>query len=126
MRIQYRQVADAIIFDLDGRIVAGEEAALLRDSIRGVLDRGEKKIMLNLAEVPYIDSAGIGELVRAYVAIDRERGWLKLMNPTRKVREVLEMVKLDTVFQIFSTEVEALVTVTVPQDHCRNLVARAS
>jgi anti-sigma B factor antagonist len=126
MRIQYRQVADAIIFDLDGRIVAGEEAALLRDSIRGVLDRGEKKIMLNLAEVPYIDSAGIGELVRAYVAIDRERGRLKLMNPTRKVREVLEMVKLDTVFQIFSTEVEALVTVTVPQDHCRNLVARAS
>ena len=126
MRFQYRQVADLIIIDLNGRIVAGEETALLRDSIRGVLDRGDKKIFLNLAEVPYIDSAGIGELVRAYVAIERERGWLKLIKPTRKVREVLEIVKLDTVFQIFSTEAEALTTLTVPQDHSRNLEARAS
>lgn len=126
MRVQYRQVADAIIIDLNGRIVAGEEAALLRDSIRGLLDRGEKKIMLNLAEVPYIDSAGIGELVRAYVAIERERGWLKLMSPGRKVLEVLEIVKLDTIFQIYSSEAEALATVTLPQDHSRNLVARAS
>ncbi len=126
MRVQYRQVADAIIIDLNGRIVAGEEAALLRDSIRGLLDRGEKKIMLNLAEVPYIDSAGIGELVRAYVAIERERGWLKLMSPGRKVLEVLEIVKLDTIFQIYSSEAEALATVTLPKDHSRNLVARAS
>ncbi len=125
MKVQYRQVADVIIIDLSGRIVAGEEAALLRDSIRGLLERGEKKIFLNLAEVPYIDSAGIGELVRAYVAMERERGCLKLLHPTRKVREVLEIVRLTTVFEIFSSEAEALATETVPQNCPRSLLARA-
>jgi anti-sigma B factor antagonist len=124
MRITNRQIADVTILDVSGRVVAGE-AVLLRESIRDLITGGEKNIVLNLAEVPYIDSAGIGELVSALVAVRRESGCLALMNLTRRVHEVLEIVKLLTVFQIFRNEAEALAEFAVPQDYPRELTAQA-
>jgi anti-sigma B factor antagonist len=124
MKISNRQIADVTILDVSGRVVAGE-AALLRDSIRNLIARGEKNIVLNLAEVPYIDSAGIGELVSALVAVRRQSGCLGLLNLSRRVRDVLEIVKLLTVFQVFANEAEALATFAVPQSYTRELAARA-
>jgi anti-sigma B factor antagonist len=125
MKISNRQIADVTILDVSGRVVAGE-AALLRESIRNLIARGEKNIVLNLAEVPYIDSAGIGELVSALVAVRRQSsGCLGLLNLSRRVRDVLEIVKLLTVFQVFASEAEALATFTVPQSYARELAARA-
>jgi anti-sigma B factor antagonist len=124
MKISNRQIADVTILDVSGRVVAGE-AALLRDSVRGLIACGEKNIVLNLAEVPYIDSAGIGELVSALVAVRRESGCLGLLSLTRRVRDVLEIVKLLTVFQVFASEGEALGAFSVPQNYARELSARA-
>ena len=113
MKISSRQIEDVTILDLSGRVVAGE-AAMLRESIRDLLAGGKKDIVLNLAESPYIDSAGIGELVSALVAVRRESGSLALMNLSRRVHDVLGIVKLLTVFQIFRSEAEALANFAVP------------
>jgi anti-sigma B factor antagonist len=125
MKISDRQIGGVTILDISGRVVAGE-AQLLRDSVRRLIARGERHIILNLAEAPYIDSAGIGELVSALVAVRRESGCLALLNPTRKVRDVLGIVKLLTVFQIFGSEAEALARFTMPHSHSQDLIARAS
>ena len=114
MKISSRQIGDVTILDVSGRVVAGE-AAMLRESIRDLLAGGEKDIVLNLAEAPYIDSAGIGELVSALVAVPRrESGSLALMNLSRRVHDVLGIVKLLTVFQIFGSESEALANFAMP------------
>lgn len=110
MKMDVRKVGPVTVVDVSGRIVAGEDAALLRDSIDHLIARGENNIVLNLAEVPYIDSAGIGELVSSFVAVRRQSGSMKLLNPTRRVREILDIVKLLTAFQIFNNEAEALAT----------------
>ena len=124
MKISKRQIADVTILDVSGRVVAGE-VSLLRDSIRNVIAGGEKNIVLNLAEAPYMDSAGIGELVSALVAVRRQSGCLALLNLTRRVCHVLQIVKLLTVFQVFDNEAEALAAFAVPQDYPRELRARA-
>jgi anti-sigma B factor antagonist len=124
MKISNRQIADVTILDVSGRVVAGE-AAQLRESIRNLIARGEMNIVLNLAEVPYIDSAGIGELVSALVAVRRQSGCLGLLGLTRRVRDILEIVKLLPVFQVFANEAEALAAFTVPQSYARELAARA-
>jgi anti-sigma B factor antagonist len=124
MKISNRQTADVTILDVSGRVVAGE-AALLRDSIRNLIAGGETHIVLNLAQVPYIDSAGIGELVSALVAVRRQSGCLGLLSLTRRVRDILGIVKLLTVFQVFDNEAEALASFAVPQDYPRELRARA-
>lgn len=126
MQIHNRKIEDVTIVDLCGRIVAGEDSALLRDSVRMLISRGEKNIVLNMEAVPYIDSAGIGELVSALVAIRREGGCLKLLNLTRRVYEVLEIVRLVTVFQIFHSEAKALSTFPVAHDYPPERSARAS
>jgi anti-sigma B factor antagonist len=124
MKISNRQTANVTILDVSGRVVAGE-ADLLRESVRNLIAGGETHIVLNLAEVPYIDSAGIGELVSALVAVRRQSGCLGLLNLTRRVRNVLGIVKLLTVFKVFDNEAEALASFTVPQDRPRELRARA-
>jgi anti-sigma B factor antagonist len=123
MKIVNRQIADTTILDVSGRVVAGE-AALLRESMRDLIARGKKNIVLNLAEVPYIDSAGIGELVSALVAVRREFGSMELLNLTRRVRDALAIVKLLTVFPVFDNEAEALGRFTMPH-HSRELRAHA-
>ncbi len=125
MKVNERQIAGVVVVDISGRIVLGEETALLRNTIRDLLAREHKKIVLNLSEVPYIDSSGIGELVSAFVAIRREGGDVKLLNLTKRVHGVLEVVKLGTVFEIFDNEAKALEAFKRPESQARDLKAQA-
>jgi anti-sigma B factor antagonist len=103
-----RQVDGITILDLSGRITLGEGSVVLRDTIREVLGRGEKKILLNLGDVTYIDSSGIGELVSAFTAVRKEGGELKLLNLTKKVHDLLQITKLYTVFDVKDDEAQAV------------------
>ena len=99
-----RQVDGITILDLSGRITLGEGSVVLRDTIREVLGKGQKRILLNLGDVTYIDSSGIGELVSAFTAVRKEGGELKLLNLTKKVHDLLQITKLYTVFDITDDE----------------------
>src|SRR3954468_19995282 len=103
-----RQVDGITIFDLSGRITLGEGSVVLRDTIREALGKGEKKILLNLGDVTYIDSSGIGELVSAFTAVRKESGELKLLNLTKKVHDLLQITKLYTVFDVKDDEAAAV------------------
>ena len=103
-----RQVDGITVMDLSGRITLGEGSVILRDRIRELLGQGEKKILLNLGDVTYIDSSGIGELVSAFTAVRKEGGELKLLNLTKKVHDLLQITKLYTVFDIYDDEALAV------------------
>src|SRR5438445_12706229 len=103
-----RQVDGITVLDLSGRITLGEGSVVLRDTIREVLGKGEKKILLNLGDVTYIDSSGIGELVSAFTAVRKEGGDLKLLNLTKKVHDLLQITKLYTVFDVKDDEAAAV------------------
>ena len=107
-----RQVDGITILDLSGRITLGEGSVVLRDTIREVLGKGEKKILLNLGDVTYIDSSGIGELVSAFTAVRKEGGELKLLNLTKKVHDLLQITKLYTVFDVKDDEANAISSFT--------------
>jgi len=92
------------VVDLSGRIILGDGSALLRKTVRGLLDEQRRKILLNLADVDYIDSSGIGELVSGFTAVKNQGGDLKLLQLTKKVRDLLQITKLYTVFEVFSDE----------------------
>jgi anti-sigma B factor antagonist len=96
------------ILDLSGRITLGEGSVVLRDQIRELLAKDQKNILLNLADVTYIDSSGIGELVSAYTAVRNKGGELKLLNLTKKVHDLLQITKLYTVFDIKDDEAAAV------------------
>ena len=108
MKITTRQISGVTILDISGRIILGGETALLRSTIRDLIGKGQKNLLLNLGEVPFIDSSGIGELVAAFTAARREDGHVKLLNLTRKVHDVLQIVKLETVFELFDDEATAI------------------
>jgi anti-sigma B factor antagonist len=108
MKITERQVKDVTILDLEGKILIGEGDDALREAVTRVVDSGKSKILLNLAEVPYVDSAGLGEIVRCYTTVSRKNGRLKLLNLTKKIRDLLSITKLLTVFETFETEDEAV------------------
>ena len=108
MKVTSRQVDGVTIVDLSGRITLGEGSAVLRDTVHELLRKGQKKILLNLAEVSYIDSSGIGELVSAYTSIRNQAGDLKLLNLTKKVHDLLQITKLYTVFDIQENEAAAV------------------
>jgi anti-sigma B factor antagonist len=108
MKVSSRQVNGVTIVDLSGRITLGEGSTVLRDTIRDLLSKGQKKILLNLAEVSYIDSSGIGELVAAYTSLRNQAGDLKLLNLTTKVHDLLQITKLYTVFDIRDDEAAAI------------------
>ena len=100
MKISSRQVDGVTIVDCSGRITLGEGSVMLRDSVREMLAKGQKKIVLNLADVNYIDSSGIGELVSAFTTAKNQGGELKLLNLTKKVHDLLQITKLYTVFDV--------------------------
>jgi anti-sigma B factor antagonist len=108
MKVSSRQVNGVTIVDLSGRITLGEGSTVLRDTVRDLLSKGQKQILLNLAEVSYIDSSGIGELVSAYTSIRNQSGDLKLLNLTKKVHDLLQITKLYTVFDIKDDEAAAV------------------
>ena len=108
MQITQRAAGDVTILDLDGRLVAGDGAELLRDKVASVVFQGERKLLLNLAGVPYMDSGGLGELVRCSLIAQREKGSVKLVNLTSRITDLLTITKLLTVFDTFDTEAAAL------------------
>jgi anti-sigma B factor antagonist len=108
MKATNRQVDGVAVVDMSGRITLGEGSVILRDTIRDLIGKGSKKILLNLGDVTYIDSSGIGELVSAFTAVRREGGELKLLNLTKKVHDLLQITKLYTVFDIKDDEATAI------------------
>ena len=99
-----RAVGDVRILNWSGKITLGEGTTKVRNTVREIVEGGGKKIVINLADVSYIDSAGVGALISAYIAVNNTGGQLRLMNLTKKVRELLAITKLLTVFDVFDTE----------------------
>jgi anti-sigma B factor antagonist len=108
MKASTRQVNGVTVVDMSGRITLGEGSVILRDTIRDLLGKGQKKILLNLGDVTYIDSSGIGELVSAFTSVRNQGGELKLLNLTKKVHDLLQITKLYTVFDIKDDETAAV------------------
>jgi anti-sigma B factor antagonist len=108
MDIVERTVSDVTILDLKGKMTLGEGDELLKDKINSLLAAGKKKLLLNLEGVPYIDSAGLGEVVRTYTTVSRQGGSLKLLNLTKRIEDLLSITKLLTVFDTFDSEAEAV------------------
>jgi len=108
MKIHTRTVGDAHILDINGKIILGQGTMVVRSTIKDLLHNGVKKIVLNLAEVNYIDSSGVGELVSSFTAVAKEGGQLTLLNLTTRVREILTITRLLTVFQVFDNEQAAV------------------
>jgi anti-sigma B factor antagonist len=108
MKIETRTVGDVYVLDCSGKITLGEGTMAVRNTVREVLKNGGKKIILNLADVNYIDSSGIGELVSSFTTVTNQGGKLKLLNLTKKIQELLAITKLLTVFQVYDSEQAAV------------------
>ena len=108
MQIEERVVGGVTILDLSGKMTLGEGDELLREKIASLVNAGQKNLLLNLDGVPYIDSAGLGEMVRSYTTVSRQGGKLKLLNLTKRIEDLLSITKLLTVFDTFDSEAEAI------------------
>jgi anti-sigma B factor antagonist len=108
MKAIVRQIDSVTIVDVSGRITLGEGCTQLRELIRGQLSKGNKNVLLNLGDVSYIDSSGIGELVSSYTAVSNQGGSLKLLNLTKKVQDLLQITKLYTIFDVHDDEAKAI------------------
>ena len=108
MKSSTRQVDGVTIVDLSGRITLGEGSVVLRDLVRDLLTKGSKRILLNLGDVTYIDSSGIGELVSGFTTVSNQGGQLKLLSLTKKVHDLLQITKLYTVFDVHDDEAKAI------------------
>jgi anti-sigma B factor antagonist len=126
LKVMQRQADGITILDLNGRIVLGKETALMRDTILDLIGRGKRGIVLNLGNVPYVDSSGISEMLSATQAIRREGGDLKLLNLTSRVRDMVEVVRLGTVFELFDDENAAIKSFTREQRQEPGPLTRAS
>ncbi|MCJ7502003.1 MAG: STAS domain-containing protein [Acidobacteriia bacterium] len=110
MKATLRQVDSIIVIDMSGRITLGEGCTQLRELVREQLGKGKKELLLNLADITYIDSSGIGELVSAFTTVSNQGGQLKLLNLTKKVHDLLQITKLYTVFDVHDDEAKAIGT----------------
>ena len=108
LNIRERQAGDVTVLDLEGKVTIGEGNVTLRSAVRRLVEAGKKKVLLNLSGVSYMDSSGIGELVSSHTTITREQGQLKLLGLTAKIRDLLAITKLLTVFDAYENESEAL------------------
>jgi anti-anti-sigma factor len=108
VKLTNRQVGDVTVIDVAGRITLGEGSSTLRDALRELVKKDHKKILLNLRDVTYIDSSGIGELVSAYTTITNQGGHLKLLGLTHRVKDLLQITKLYTVFDVHEDEAHAV------------------
>ena len=108
VKLTTRQVGDVVVVDAVGRITLGEGASMFRDKIRDLASNGHKKLLLNLAEISYIDSSGIGELVSGFTTVTNLGGAVKLLNLTKRVKDLLQITKLYTVFEVFDDEAAAV------------------
>jgi anti-sigma B factor antagonist len=108
MQIAERDNGAVTVLDLSGKITLGEDGNLLKDKLQSLLHQNKKNILVNLAQVSYVDSAGLGAIVSAYTTVTREGGTLKLANVTKKLQDLLSITKLLTVFETFDSEDEAV------------------
>jgi anti-sigma B factor antagonist len=108
IKLNSRQVGDVTVVDLAGRITLGEGSSTMRDALRDLLAKGHKKILLNLGEVSFIDSSGIGEVVSAFTTVTNQGGQLKLLGLNKRVKDLLQITKLYTVFEVKDDESEAV------------------
>src|SRR5437660_8975618 len=109
MHIGERTVGDVMIVDVSGKVTLGDGGdTMLKDKMRSLVQQGHKKILLNLGEVSYVDSAGLGEIVQAYATLNKNGGKLKLLNVTKRIKDLLAITKLLTVFDTFDNEAEAV------------------
>ncbi len=108
LKMRTREAQEVVVIDLSGQITLGEASASIRDEIRDQLANGSRKILLNLAEVTYIDSAGLGELTSAYTSVKNRGGSLKLLNLTKRVHDLMQITKLYTVFDVYDDEKKAI------------------
>src|ERR1051325_2135660 len=108
MEIVERTVSDVAVLDLKGKMTLGEGDEMLKEKINSLLAAGKKKLLLNLEAVPYIDSAGLGEVVRTFTTVSRSGGSLKLLNLTKRIEDLLSITKLLTVFDTYDNEAEAI------------------
>jgi len=108
VKLTSRQVGDVTVIDAAGRVTLGEGASAFRDAIRNFAAKGDKKLLLNLADVSYIDSSGIGEMVSGFTTVTNGGGQLKLVGLSKRVKDLLQITKLYTVFEAFDDEAEAV------------------
>ena len=108
MEIEERTLENVVVLDLKGKLTIGEGDELLKEKINNVLQQGHKNLLLNLEAVPYVDSAGLGEIVRTYTTVSRQGGTLKLVNLTKRITDLLAITKLLTVFDTFESEADAV------------------
>jgi anti-sigma B factor antagonist len=108
VKLTNRQVGDVTVIDASGRITLGEGSSTFRDAIRDLTAKGNKKLLLNLGDVSYIDSSGIGEMVSGFTSVTNQGGQLKLLNLTKRVKDLLQITKLYTVFEVFDDEAAAV------------------
>jgi len=109
MRILERTVGSVVIVDVSGKITLGDGGdVVLKDKMRSLLEQGHKHLLLNLGEVSYVDSAGLGEIVQAYATVSKGGGSLKLLNVTKRIKDLLSITKLITVFDCHDNEAEAV------------------
>ena len=109
MKAKVRQIGKVAVVDLSGKITIGAGDVQLRESVVELLEKGDRNILLNLERVSYMDSAGIGELVACYKRAKEREGVVKLVNPTGKVYDLLQLTKLEEIFDVYRDEKEALV-----------------
>ncbi|HWF47094.1 MAG TPA: STAS domain-containing protein [Bryobacteraceae bacterium] len=108
VKLTARHVGDVIVIDAAGRITLGEGASAFRDMLRDLAAKGDKKILLNLGEVSYIDSSGIGEMVSGFTTLTNHGGQLKLMGLSKRIKDLLQITKLYTVFEVFDDEADGI------------------
>lgn len=108
LNLNTRTVGAVTILDASGRITLGEGSTALRDTVKQLLADGKKKILLNLADVNYVDSSGMGELVSAFTSVSNVGGELKLLGVTKRIKDLLQITKLYTIFDIYDEEVSAV------------------
>jgi anti-sigma B factor antagonist len=109
VNISERMVGDVVIVEVSGKITLGDGGDMaLKDKMGSLIQQGQKKVLLNLGDVSYVDSAGLGEIVQAYATVTKNGGALKLLNVTKRIKDLLSITKLLTVFDTFDSEAEAL------------------
>jgi anti-sigma B factor antagonist len=115
MHISERTVGDVVIVDVSGKIVLGDGGDVaLKDKMRSLVQQGQKKVLLNLGDVSYVDSAGLGEIVQSYATVTKNGGALKLLNVTKRIQDLLSITKLLTVFECHDNEAQAVTSFSTP------------
>ena len=110
VKLTTRQVNEVTVIDVSGRITLGEGSSLLRDELRSLIGSNRRMILLNMADVSYVDSSGIGQLVAALTTVNSLGGQLKLLNLTKRLKELLQMTKVISIFEVFDDEKKAVAT----------------